>query len=96
MKIIIVALSVMVPLIMYILQINRPRLRKLYHILALIALVVFGNIASLKIYDVIIDNTVYSFEIHSIFLNPLFIITGAYLGVYAIYLLLLISVTNDL
>lgn len=96
MKILIVILSVFVPLIMYFLQRKYPHLQRIYHIMALIALLVFGNLAALQVYEVIIEDAVYSFQIHSIFLNPLFMISGAYLGVYVIYLLLIFSLHSDL
>lgn len=95
MKIIIVISSFLFPLLMYFSQRNRPQLRWLYHIIALIALVVVGNITALKIYEVLKNEAVYSFQIHSIFQNLIFLITSAYLGVYLIFLLLLVSSQNE-
>lgn len=63
----------------------------IFNTIALISAVIFGNIAATSIYQVIIDNTIFMTEIHAIFLNPFFLITGAYLGVYIIYRLIMIT-----
>lgn len=91
MKIILVALSIILPLIMVYLQKSWFILRNVYHFLALTALLIFGNIASLSIYTILKDGTVFMTAIHGIFLNPFFLITGAYLGIYMLYRLLLLS-----
>lgn len=95
MKMFMLASSVIVPSIMYMLQRIWPVLRRIFHILAFIALIVLGNVSAFTLYDVILDEAVYSFNIHGIFLNPLFLVAGMYLGVYLIYLLMLKSVERN-
>lgn len=90
MKILLIAGSIILPLIMLYTQHHWFRLRIIYDAAAIIALLIFGNIASLSIYQIIIDNTVFMTEIHAIFLNPYFLISGSYIGVYILYQLLLI------
>lgn len=64
---------------------------RIYDMLALVSFLIFGNIASLSIYKVIIEKTVFMTTIHGIFLNPIFLITGAYIGLYVLFRLLLFS-----
>lgn len=52
---------------------------------------VVGGILGTTIYDVIRNDTVFMTEVHKVFLNPFFLITGAYLGVYLLYGLLLFT-----
>jgi len=85
MKLLIILGSVVGPIIMVYLQKLWPRIEPLYHVLAYISVLVFGNIAALAIYGIIRDKTVFMTEIHGIFLNPWFLLTGSYLGVYLVY-----------
>lgn len=95
MRIFIISGSIILPLIMFYLQRLWPKCHLLYQIVAIISLLVFGNIAALAIYKVIIDNTVFMTKIHAIFLNPFFLITGAYLGVFIVYTMILTLTKYD-
>ncbi|PEU76326.1 hypothetical protein CN386_17040 [Bacillus cereus] len=64
------------------------------HILAYLALYVLGTIISINIYDVLIQDLVFMTSIHGILLNPFFLISGAYIGIYTLYLLLSYMITN--
>jgi len=94
MKIILVAGSAVLPLIMFYSEKLWIRLRSIYNFISIIALFVFGNIASISIYKIITDGKVFMTAIHEIFLNPFFLITGSYIGIYVLYRLLLLS-TNE-
>lgn len=59
--------------------------------IAVIAILLFGMITGTSVLQVIMDNQVFSTAIHGIFLNPFFLLSGAYLGVYIIYRLLIIT-----
>ncbi|WML57686.1 transposase [Neobacillus sp. PS2-9] len=91
MKFILILGSVLTPLFLAFLQKVQPKLRLLFNIVAIVSSLVFGNISSIAIYEIIKDNTVFMTNIHSIFLNPLFLLTGAYLGTYIIYRILLLT-----
>lgn len=80
---------------MLILQKINPKLRLLFHIVAVIAALVFGNISSLAIYKIIKDHTVFMTSIHGIFLNPFFLISGAYLGTFFIYRMVLWTIDDS-
>lgn len=83
--------SISLPLLMLYSQKISTKFNLVYNILAIIAILVFGNITSLSIYKVIKENSVFMTTIHAIFLNPFFLITGAYIGIYVLYRMLLLS-----
>lgn len=56
---------------------------------ATISLIVFESITATTVYEIISENLVFMTTVHVVFLNPLFLITGGYLGVFLLYLLFL-------
>src|SRR5690625_7039195 len=90
MKIILIAGSVGLPIAMLYSQKLWTRIKFIYNAISIIALLIFGNIASLSIYKIIKDGTVFMTAIHGIFLNPFFLIAGSYIGLYVLYRLLLL------
>jgi len=69
-------------------------IRVALHLSAYLALYVLGTIISINIYDVLIQDLVFMTSIHGILLNPFFLISGAYIGIYTLYLLLSYMITN--
>lgn len=91
MKVILVIGSFLLPLIMFYVQ-NRFILFKIiFNLLAIVSVLIFGNISALSIYKIIKDNKVFMNDIHAIFLNSFFPISGSYLGIYILYRLLLLN-----
>ncbi|WP_139343295.1 transposase [Virgibacillus siamensis] len=91
MSVFLVAGTIVVPFIMFLLQKVSSNYRLIFNIAAIISTLIFGTISSLSIYQIIKDNTVFMTEIHAVFLNPFFLVTGAYIGLYILYRLLLIT-----
>ncbi|WP_099157144.1 transposase [Virgibacillus ndiopensis] len=91
MKIVLIFGIILLPLIMFFAQKYLIKFRLIFNIGALISTFVFGNITSLSIYQIIKDNTVLMTNIHAVFLNPFFLITGSYMGVYILYRLLIVT-----
>ncbi|RED51927.1 transposase [Cohnella lupini] len=91
MKILIVAGSIVVPLIMVMLRKYWVKSQTVFNALSILSALVFGNIAAISVQEIIEDHTVFMTNIHEVFLNPYFLSTGAYIGVYLLYRLLLIS-----
>lgn len=91
MKTLLIISSVILPLVMFFLQLKIKIFRFIFNILALIATVIFGDIASTSIYQIILAQAVFMTTIHAIFLNPFFLLTGAYLGIYIIYRLIILT-----
>ncbi|MGF7014917.1 transposase [Ornithinibacillus bavariensis] len=76
------------PMIMFVLHRKWNWFQLLFTSVAIISGLIAGNILTFAIYDVIKHDKVFMTTIHGIFLNPLFLITGAYIGVYLIFSLL--------
>lgn len=89
MKFVLIIGSFAAPVLMLFWQKAWPRLHFYIHALAILSALVFGNIATIAIYDIIVDQTVFMTNVHGVFLNPYFLLTGAYLGVFFLYKLLL-------
>lgn len=87
-KFLIISGSIIIPILMVILRKFWSKSRLLFHVLSLLSALIFGNLASLAILKIIEDHTVFMTNIHGLFLNPIFLLTGAYLGIYLIYSLL--------
>ncbi|MFZ3580314.1 transposase [Virgibacillus sp. DJP39] len=91
MNVILVLASLLLPLFMCFLQLKWKKLNFIFNLAGLVSTLIFGNIASVSIYQIIKNKTVFMTNIHAIFLNPFFLITGSYLGIYIVYLLLNIT-----
>lgn len=65
--------------------------RTLFNILMLVSVIIFGDVGAMSVYQVIIEGNLFMTAIHGVFLNPLFLATGGYIGLYIIYRLLLLS-----
>jgi len=92
-KLLIGALPIALSITFYLLALH-PKIRIVLHISAYLALYVLGTIISITIYDVLIQNLVFMTSIHGILLNPFFLLAGAYIGIYTLYLLLSYIITN--
>ncbi|WP_047985891.1 hypothetical protein [Ornithinibacillus californiensis] len=64
--------------------------RSFFNVTAVLSAMIFGIISSISVHEVIVNQTVMMTTIHAIFLNPFFIISGSYLGLYLLYRLLII------
>ena len=89
MKFLLILGSILIPILMVLLQRKWKWGKLLFHFLAILSTLIFGNIASIAILEILQDNTVFMTNIHGVFLNPFFLLTGAYLGLYLIYSLIL-------
>lgn len=90
-KILLIVGSIVLPSLMVYVQYRWRVIDTLFNLLMIISITIFGNIAALSIHNIIMDDTVFMTKIHGIFLNPLFLATGAYIGVYTIYRLMLLQ-----
>ncbi|MFB6731304.1 hypothetical protein ACIG6B_05205 [Bacillus mobilis] len=93
MKLLIGTLPIVLSFIFYWLA-KHPTIRIALHISAYLSLYVLGTIISINIYDVLMQDLVFMTSIHGILLNPFFLIAGAYIGIYTLYLLLSYIITN--
>ncbi len=79
---------IVVPFIMAALAVSFRPIRYIIHLLALISFYVTGSIITSAVYLNRIHETVLTTHVHHVLLNPWFLITGAYLGLYIPYRLL--------
>ncbi|MEK3662541.1 transposase [Paenibacillus odorifer] len=91
MKFLIVFGSIVVPVAMLMIQRKWIKWRIVFNVTSVLSTLILGNISALAIYEILRDNTVFMTSIHAIFLNPMFLLTGAYLGVYLVYRLMLMT-----
>jgi len=82
MEIFLILGRIIAPALMIILQRKWFKFRSIFHVAAILSALIFGNIASISIHQIIENQTVFMTNIHALFLNPLFLLAGAYLGVY--------------
>lgn len=90
MKIILIAGSIILPSIMMYIHHHWIKSWIFFNLVMVLSVIIFGNIAAISVYQIIRDNEVFMTAIHAVFLNPLFLITGAYIGIYTIYRLMLL------
>ncbi|NQX69368.1 hypothetical protein HQN90_24845 [Paenibacillus alba] len=88
MSIVITLLILLVPPCMLIMAWLFASMRVIFHALAVGCAYVFAIISALAVYEIIRDETVFMTNIHAVFANNYFLITGGYLGYYGIYILL--------
>lgn len=75
------------PLLLVLLQVKYRFLLLYYRLAAIVSAILFGTIISSTIYEVIRDQIVFMTTVHKILLHPGFLMSGAYLGVYGMFLL---------
>ncbi|QJD82974.1 transposase [Cohnella herbarum] len=92
MSILILFGSFIVPLAMLYAQRKWSQASNVFNMLSLVSLLIFGNIAAMSIAGIIKDRIVFMTSIHGVFLNPVFLLSGAYLGVYFVYRVLLLTI----
>ena len=91
MKLLLVLSIIIVPGVMLYLARKNKQVKTAFNGLAVVSTIIFGSIASTAIYQVIADNTVFMTTIHALFLNKVFIISGAYMGLFIIYRLVILT-----
>ncbi|MFE4568546.1 hypothetical protein [Paenibacillus chitinolyticus] len=48
------------------------------------ALVLLSGIAGITVGEILVNNTVFMTNVHKVFLNPVFLVSGGWLGLYAL------------
>lgn len=91
MKILLIVASIVVPIAMLYLKHKSENFTLIFNVVAVVSLLVFGSIASTSIYQVIVDGAVFMTTIHALFLNPVFMVTAAYVGVFLLYRLMFLT-----
>ncbi|MGY4795459.1 transposase [Lysinibacillus fusiformis] len=92
MTILMLIATIGIPSLMVYLQQKWAIFSLLFNILGVIAAILFSTIAATAITNIILEDAVFMTTIHAVFLNPVFLITGAYLGLYLIYRLIIMTI----
>lgn len=64
----------------------------IFNIIAIICYIVFGGISAISIYEIIKHDVVFMTNIHAVFLNIYFLISGSYLGMFGLYQLINLTI----
>jgi Na+(H+)/acetate symporter ActP len=64
----------------------------IFNLMAIISYVVFGGISAISIYEIIKHDVVFMTNIHAVFLNIYFLISGSYIGIYGLYQLINLTI----
>lgn len=92
MNILIGVANILFPFFMYVLTVKTKYSRSLFNYIATVALFIFTIVTATFLYQILVSGKLFTTKIHAIFLNPLFLISGSYLGVYIIYRLIVLTV----
>lgn len=90
MNILLILGIIFLPLLMVYLHDKWNRSCTVLILFMILSLIIFGSIAAISIHEIIKNDRVFMTAIHAVFLNPLFLITGAYIMIFPIYRLILL------
>ncbi|MDQ0270948.1 hypothetical protein J2S17_002834 [Cytobacillus purgationiresistens] len=88
MKFFLILSVIILPIGLYQLQKRWKNIKLIFNVLSVASVMIFGSIVSITIYEILKDQTVFMTNVHAVFLNPLFLFTGAYLGIFFTYRLI--------
>ncbi|MFA1736187.1 transposase [Lysinibacillus fusiformis] len=88
---IMVTIIVIPALIVYLKQ-KSDKMRLVFNALGVVSAILFGYIAATSITQIILEDVVFMTTIHAVFLNPIFLLTGAYLGLFFIQYMIDITI----
>jgi len=74
------------------LQQKSDKMRLVFNALGVVSAILFGYIAATSITQIILEDVVFMTTIHAVFLNPIFLLTGAYLGLFFIQYMIDITI----
>ncbi|WP_144787928.1 transposase [Lysinibacillus fusiformis] len=92
MNVFIMVTIIVLPSLMVYLQQKSGKMRLIFNALGVVSAILFGYIAATSITQIILEDLVFMTTIHAVFLNPIFLITGAYLGLFFIQYMINITI----
>ncbi|MFJ7700491.1 transposase [Lysinibacillus fusiformis] len=92
MNVFIMVTIIVLPSLMVYLQQKSDKMRLIFNALGVVSAILFGYIAATSITQIILEDVVFMTTIHAVFLNPIFLITGAYLGLFFIQYMINITI----
>ncbi|MGD2196871.1 transposase [Lysinibacillus fusiformis] len=92
MNVFIIVTIIVIPALMVYLQQKSDKMRLVFNALGVVSAILFGYIAATSITQIILEDAVFMTTIHAVFLNPIFLLTGAYLGLFFIQYMIDITI----
>ncbi|MFD4490468.1 transposase [Lysinibacillus fusiformis] len=92
MNVFIIVTIIVIPALMVYLQQKSDKMRLVFNALCVVSAILFGYIAATSITQIILEDVVFMTTIHAVFLNPIFLLTGAYLGLFFIQYMIDITI----
>ncbi|SCX43437.1 transposase [Lysinibacillus fusiformis] len=92
MNVFIMITIIVIPALMVYLQQKSDKMRLVFNALGVVSAILFGYIAATSITQIILEDVVFMTTIHAVFLNPIFLLTGAYLGLFFIQYMIDITI----
>ncbi|AJK88148.1 MULTISPECIES: hypothetical protein [Lysinibacillus] len=92
MNVFIIVTIIVIPALMVYLQQKSDKMRLVFNALGVVSAILFGYIAATSITQIILEDMVFMTTIHAVFLNPIFLLTGAYLGLFFIQYMIDITI----
>ncbi|HBJ00352.1 MAG TPA: transposase [Lysinibacillus sp.] len=92
MNVFIMVTIIVIPAVMVYLQQKSDKMRLVFNALGVVSAIFFGYIAATSITHIILEDVVFMTTIHAVFLNPIFLLTGAYLGLFFIQYMINITI----
>ncbi|MFF6015717.1 transposase [Lysinibacillus fusiformis] len=92
MNVFIIVTIIVIPALMVYLQQKSDKMRLVFNALGVVSAILFGYIAATSITQIILEDVVFMTTIHAVFLNPIFLLTGAYLGLFFIQYMIDITI----
>ncbi|WKT78913.1 transposase [Lysinibacillus fusiformis] len=92
MNVFIMVTIIVIPALMVYLQQKSDKVRLVFNALGVVSAILFGYIAATSITQIILEDVVFMTTIHAVFLNPIFLLTGAYLGLFFIQYMIDITI----
>ncbi|WP_369379948.1 transposase [Lysinibacillus fusiformis] len=92
MNVFIIVTIIVIPALMVYLQQKSDKMRLVFNAIGVVSAILFGYIAATSITQIILEDMVFMTMIHAVFLNPIFLLTGAYLGLFFIQYMIDITI----
>ncbi|MCE4042827.1 transposase [Lysinibacillus fusiformis] len=92
MNVFIIVTIIVIPALMVYLQQKSDKMRLVLNAIGVVSAILFGYIAATSITQIILEDMVFMTTIHAVFLNPIFLLTGAYLGLFFIQYMIEITI----
>lgn len=86
MQLLLIVGAIVVPILMFVLR--QRSVAAIFDLVAALSVLLANIAAGLAVLEIKQENTEFTTHVHQIFMDPLFLVTTGYIGVYSVYRLL--------